>query len=118
MGKANNISRTKNTLVLILGLFAALTILSGQVYVNHVASNIEIKQDANDDESGEQEQFIVKAADAVSSTVHISVSHQLYFIQEILLAGEESEESTFIKLPKLSTFFTTLFRQIISPNAP
>lgn len=118
MKRILNISNTKNSLVLILGVFAALTILSSQVYMDQITPQYEVTQDTNTDDSGDHEQIMVKAADAVSSTVHITLTHQLYFIQEILLSEDDSEERTFIKLPKLSTFFTTLFRQIISPNAP
>lgn len=112
-----NISKSKNTMVLIMGILAALTILSGQVYNTQISPSVEVSQESNSGDADDQ-QTIVKTVDAVSTAAHVNLTHQFYFITEILHTEENHEESTYFELPKLSTFFTTLFRQIISPNAP
>ncbi len=106
-------------MILIVGMLAGLTILSGQVSQVQFAPSVEINEEANSDDSeGQKQQIVIKSADAVATTANISLTHQFYFINEILHSEENHEESTYFELPKLSTFFTTLFRQIISPNAP
>ncbi len=104
-------------MILIVGILAGLTILSGQVYHTQLASPVEVSQESTTDES-DQQQTGIKSADAVATTANINLTHPFYFINEILHSEENHEESTCFELPKLSTFFTTLFRQIISPNAP
>ena len=106
-------------MILIVGILAALTILSGQVYTTQLAAPTEVvSQEDSATSDAEQQQVIVKTVDAVSTSASVSLTHQFYFISEILHIQENHEESTFFELPRLSTFFTTLFRQIISPNAP
>jgi hypothetical protein len=105
-------------MILIMGILAALTILSGQVYTTQLTPAVEVSQEDTSSSDTEHQQTIVKAVDAVSTSANVSLTHHFYFINEILHIEENHEESTFFELPKLSTFFTTLFRQIISPNAP
>lgn len=113
-----NISKSKNTMILIMGILTALTILSGQIYNTQFSPSIELSQDSNSNDADDQQQTIVRTVDAVSTTAHVNLIHQFYFITEILYAEENHKESTYFELPKLNTFFTTLFRQIISSNAP
>ena len=104
-------------MILIMGILAALTILSGQVSTQ-LTPSMEMSQEDSTTSDTEQQPTIIKAVDAVSTSANVSLTHHFYFISEILHIEENHEESTFFELPKLSTFFTTLFRQIISPNAP
>jgi len=104
-------------MTLIVGILAAVIILSGQVSnTQSVPTNV-ITQQADED-TEDQQKSVLKAVDAVATSAAVSITHQFYFITEIFLPQENHEESAQIELPKLSTFFTTLFRQIISPNAP
>lgn len=105
-------------MILVVGILAALTILSGQVYNIRISPPVEISQEETADTDDQPEQTTIKAVDAVATTANVNLTHQFYFISEILHKEENHEESTYFELPKLSTFFTTLFRQIISPNAP
>jgi hypothetical protein len=105
-------------MILIVGILAALTISSGQVYQTQFTSPVEVGQDGNSEEADDQQHISIQSVDAMATTAHVNLTHQFYFITEILHTEENHEESTHFELPKLSTFFTTLFRQIISPNAP
>ena len=105
-------------MILIVGILAALTILSGQIYNTQFAPLVQISQEKAANTDDEQKEIIIKSVEAVSTVAHVNLTHQFYFISEILHKEGDHEESTYFELPKLSTFFTTLFRQIISPNAP
>jgi hypothetical protein len=118
MKTKSNIPKSKNTMILIMGILAAMTILSGQVYQTKFTAPVEISEDGTSDETDDQPQISIKSVDAVATAASVSLVHQFYFITEILHTEEKHEASTFLELPRLSTFFATLFRQIISPNAP
>jgi len=105
-------------MILVMGMLAALTILSGQVYNTQVNTPVELSQEESSDDAEDQQPTIIKSVDAAATTANLSLTHQFYFINEILHTEKDHTESTYLELPKLSTFFATLFRQIISPNAP
>ncbi len=120
MNKKLNISQKNRILVLLLGFVVALfTLAAGYVEPTKSldSSNEEVAQ-AADDQSPESQTYI-SAFDAIPNILQISLpAFEDYLIAEIILDTED--ESVIFELKELGTteFFKTLFRRIISPNAP
>lgn len=112
-----NISNYKRLASVLLGVVMAVVIVFGQVTSYDAPENIqENEQQTNEDSS--EDILVLKAADAIASSVQVNLTHQYYFISEIIFADEPSTSGWHIATPVLTTFMHTLFRQIISPNAP
>jgi hypothetical protein len=72
-----------------------------------------------DSESKNQNEtvYFSVSLNTVSSSGHIEVGQETICLFEIFEKTESDEAEAFITLP-VSKFFVTLFRAIISPNAP
>jgi hypothetical protein len=116
MEKLTKISNIKHTAGIALGILAALVILVSQsFYFDYVAkSECKVKTEKSD-----QEQTILKIGqEAVAQAANVTLHNVLHFISEIFL-DDSSEVHIDIKLqPEFNSLFNTLFRLIISPNAP
>lgn len=114
------ISNYKQLSTLILGLVMALVITVGQVTANNTSDKIQTQeqQDQQTDNDQAEEMLVLKAADAISTSVQVSLTHHYYFISEIIFDDQSKTDGWHIETPVLTTFMHTLFRQIISPNAP
>ena len=108
--------------MLFLGIGAALVILTSRsLYYAHSQDNQagteEVKRHAEPEDGEGQEQLTI-AEDAIASIVPLSVSHVLHFIADIFLPEKDKLNVEVDTTPELTTYFKTLFRRIISPNAP
>ncbi|UII22837.1 hypothetical protein [Fulvivirga ligni] len=121
------IRKFKHTIGLCIGVLAALVILTSETcYYSYMASyslatsgkdtTIDIKHDNKDDSNDHAILSISK--DAVSSVAHMNITQALHFITEIYSGSSEDVVEIPENIPDFNTYFKTLFRLIISPNAP
>ena len=111
------ISNLKRPATITLGVIIALILSVGQGgYFQNASfiSSVEVPSSENDD----QEVVMVQAVHAIASTVQHFVANALYFISELVFADEPKLLDAYLDTPYLETYLSTIFRQIISPNAP
>lgn len=86
--------------------------------VVQVKANTEQSEDGDATESS-QEVYVLQANVAINSFTPISLHQELYQIREIIL-DEVDDPQSALEVENLteSDHFRTLFRQVISPNAP
>ncbi|HEU5291069.1 MAG TPA: hypothetical protein VFU05_10525 [Cyclobacteriaceae bacterium] len=109
-------------LTLFAGIATAGVIVFSQLFyfqaANYCQKKAETEQhDQKKDGSGTETHISIPSS-SISSSSHIELTHDLSFILEALFESEPKEEEvTSITIP-VNRFFQTLFRFIISPNAP
>lgn len=111
--------KRKEIITLSFGILAALFILVGQANYYQVQLKAIQEVDMQDSEENSSEEVLrIFSNDAVSSAVHFHFNQVLHFITNIY--SEIVEEIRVYLVETLPTidFFETLFRRIISPNAP
>jgi hypothetical protein len=112
--------QTIHLLTVILGTILALAIVFSQVFLSQptTAKNT-VKTEQQKKDSTPSEDFHISAPSiTLPSSVHVHLNLDIYCLFEILL-GEKPEEFYLEDLPLYTQrFFQTLFRVIISPNAP
>lgn len=108
-------------LTLLAGIATAGVIVFSQLFYFQAANYCQEKKAATEQQEqkkGGTEAHISIPSSSISSSSHIELTHDLSFILEALFESESKEEEvTSISLP-VNRFFQTLFRFIISPNAP
>jgi hypothetical protein len=106
-------------LMLLAGIATAMVIVFSQLFYFQAATYCQKKVDAEQhDQKTGHESYISIPSSTISSTSHIEINQDLSFLLGILFeVKSEQEESTEIVFP-VDRFFQTLFRFIISPNAP
>jgi hypothetical protein len=119
MNKLFKISKLKDYLGITIGVFAAIIILFTQsFYFDYVAQaqyNVKIDKTEKTDKAP----TILKVGQvAVAHAVQVTFQNVLHFISNIYI--DESNSNHVDNKPQVSfnTLFVTLFRLIISPNAP
>jgi hypothetical protein len=114
-----SLSRHK-ILTLLAGIVTAGVIVFSQLFYFQAATYCQEKVDTeqHDEKSDAPESHISIPSSTISSTSSIEIHQDLSFILETLFEKKSEEETSYsISLPA-SKFFSTLFRFIISPNAP
>jgi len=107
---------------ILIGILAACTILFSQSFyysLDTVEPNVHVESQS-DDGGGDTEKgdLLSSANDMVSSVAQLSLEDiQLFFI-DIPLNIELNLSNLSEETIDIDEFFRTLFRQIISPNAP
>ena len=110
-------------LTLLAGIATAGVIVFSQLFYFQAANYCQAKKAATEQEEQKQKEDGTEAhisipSSSISTSSHIELTHDLSFILEALFESESKEEEvTNISLP-VNRFFQTLFRFIISPNAP
>lgn len=112
----------KNHLVILVFIFLGLTIMANQVTqpVTIVKSDIEADQGNDEDNPVTGEETIILQADLVFNSIsQVTPHYELYQIREIVL-DEVSDPLPVHEIPDISetNHFRTLFRKVISANAP
>jgi hypothetical protein len=107
-------------LTLLAGIATAAVIIFSQLFyfqaANYCQQKVETEQEAHKKDGTES--YISIPSSSISSSSHIEITQDLSFVLEILFEGESKEEEvTRISVP-VNRIFQTLFRFIISPNAP
>jgi hypothetical protein len=106
-----------------MGIITALVIVFSQVFYfqasNYAKKEVKKELGKSDEKSSDRDNsYITLPSISQSSSTHVEVGHESSFLQEILF--EDIKEKTHrLEIPfSLGSFFNTLFRVIISPNAP
>ena len=113
----------RHVTLLILGAVVALLIMVTQVgYYHFQHSIIDSRNSVAEEESQEKKDkipdFTTISYDAISTIFALNVQQYFHFIYEICLEPADKAEVAIVKLVRPSKYFLTLFRRIISPNAP
>lgn len=115
-------TKTHKNWTLFFGILTALVIVLSQLFWFQAATftkkvaETEQKKDAAKEAT--QEAQISLPSSSLPSTNTVVVEHDFSFIHEILFEKENSTEVSKSVLQTAGKFFQTLFRAIISPNAP
>ncbi len=120
MRKLINTAILKEGLALTLGIVAAIAILFSQtafVSEKHT-SDVETHQSSDDDNAENTHDITIIAQDAVSSIAQLTLANGLHFITDIDQNETETVKVHFDQKIDFNSYFKTLFRLIISPNAP
>jgi hypothetical protein len=110
------------TITAVFGLLLAVGILFSSFSTSGTNAEEKAKQaqsEKTDDDKSEQNICIVSAVTiAPSSVVTIQSNFIAHFLFEILQPGESEHTESADQLPHSEKLLLTLFRVIISPNAP
>ena len=107
-------------LTLLAGIVTAGVIVFSQLFYFQAANYCQEKVDTeqHDQKTDAPESYISIPSSTITSTTSIEINQDISFVLETLLEKESDEETNHsITLP-VNKFFQTLFRFIISPNAP
>lgn len=121
MARNEYISRYKHISGIALGVIAALVILFSQSFYFDYVAKIEGKtktEQTSDSDEDSGDTVIKMSQQALSSGVEISIQSVLHFIGQIYDEVEVELPSITFKTQGLTSYLQTLFRLIISPNAP
>jgi hypothetical protein len=107
-------------LTLLAGIATAGVIIFSQLFyfqaANYCQEKVDTEQQAHKKDGTES--YISIPSSSIASSSHIEITQDLSFVLEILFEGDSKEEEvTRISVP-VNRIFQTLFRFIISPNAP
>lgn len=107
---------------LFLGILTALVIVLSQLFWFQAATFTkkvaETEQKSDADKTNEGADYISIPSSSMPTTNTVVVEHDFTFLHEILFEKETSPEVSKSVLQTAGKFFQTLFRAIISPNAP
>lgn len=104
-------------LIVLLGM-TVLVYQTSQSYM-HVSQVVKTRNtEQSDQQEKGSEQQISLSQDVILSVSNIHLDQEFYQIKEILFGGEENEEEVPPTIERFTSYFRTLFRQVISPNAP
>ncbi|MDH5604775.1 MAG: hypothetical protein OEY51_12585 [Cyclobacteriaceae bacterium] len=113
----------RHVTLLILGAVVAILMMVTQVGYYHIRYSVidSIKIVTEEETQGKENKipdFTTISHDAISTIFALNVQQEFHFIYEICLESANKAEVALIKLVRPSKYFLTLFRRIISPNAP
>lgn len=114
------ISRYKHALGISLGIVAAIAVLFSQsCYYNYVAlEKSKVNTEVPGADGEEHHDVLTISKDAVTSAVQFTISQVLHLIGNIDLQNSDEVEVELEQTTDFNTYFRTLFRLIIAPNAP
>lgn len=120
MNSKTNISGKNRLLVILLGFTVALFTLASGYVKTDIAEEKETKEvTQTSDKKSPESQATLSVFDAIPNVLQINLPTFLdILISEIEIVIEEKLEIDQIREKGTTEFFRTLFRRIISPNAP
>jgi hypothetical protein len=105
-------------LMMVAGVVAAVVILFSQSFFYQAQSNLEkIKSEQSPDQDAKPT-FVSAPSDAVVNSSVEKVNEQVPSLLEELFTTDEEAKAVSIVPTLFASFFSTLFRASISPNAP
>lgn len=114
----SSIVRYKFNAGILLGMLAALVIVLTDITTVHVPVQEDIvSQTASDQDSGEDQQ-ISAGKDLVATVSQLTLHHAWHFIASIYTDEGQDQDTEGFEVREYNSWFRTLFRLIISPNAP
>ncbi len=112
----------KHPSVLLLLVLLGMSVLVYQTAHNYMQSSLvvsaKIINDAPNTNSEDQAEITVASQNVFLSVSTIQVDQAYHQIKEIVFGDDKKEKETHIATKYVSSFFKTLFQQVISPNAP
>ncbi len=107
-----NISTGKRLLLIFFAAFVSMYIIGQQPFQHHFPKQEKEKKEQK------SEEIVSVSCEAIVPFLQVSLHHGLYFIFEKV--QEEDHQIVSVPVTPLfnNSFFNTLFRLIISPNAP
>lgn len=109
-------------IALVLLILVGMSILVSQTAHSYIQSSIKVEatisDDATNSESQEPVETVTASQDVFLSVSTIHIDQELHQIKEIVFGDDKKEKHTHIVTKYVSSFFKTLFQQVISPNAP
>jgi len=104
-------------LLILLGM-SVLVFQTGHDYVQStISANAEVEGSSNSENNDTQE-IAVATQDVFLSVSTIHVNQSYHQIKEIVFGDNKKQKHTHVVSKYVSSFFKTLFQQVISPNAP
>ena len=106
-------------LTLLAGIATAALIVFSQLFYFQAANYCQKKADTehHNQKKDATENYISIPSSTISTSSHVEIHQDLSFVLEVLIDRESEEETVAISFP-VNRFFQTLFRFVISPNAP
>ena len=120
MRKSSYIKGLRQGLVFLLGLFVAVFVVTEEV-IDVQCENVADQQEQADQEEAPQQEVVYEyTCEALLPISGISIEpFQAILLAEINFESELNDEHPRLDVPLSdSPYYKTLFRQIISPNAP
>lgn len=111
------------SITLILGSLLAVAIICAQLFQFQSASSYASKKDIKteqqqNEQSNSEESVITLPSFSLPTSVHVSLTQEAHYLFEILFE-DVPEKTSNTEAPAFpEKLFNTLFRVIISPNAP
>ncbi len=119
MSRSKTISKYKSSIGLAIGVLAAVVILFTQSFYFNYAANAEYKVKTEQSDNSDKSETILKiGSEAVAQVAQVSLQNVLHFIANIYLDNSQQNHIEYSPQSLFNTYFHTLFRLIISPNAP
>jgi hypothetical protein len=108
---------------MVVGVITALVVVFSQVFyfqpTNYSKKEVKSEHGKKQEKSSENNHsYISLPSISQSTSTHVEVDHESSFLLEILFEGKEKETRSAEIPVFFGKFFHTLFRAIISPNAP
>jgi hypothetical protein len=108
---------------MVMGIITALVVVFSQVFyfqpTDYSKKETKSEQQKKQEKSSENNHsYISLPSISQSSSTHVEVDHESSFLLDILFEGKEKETRSAEVPIAFGRFFHTLFRAIISPNAP
>lgn len=98
---------------------SVLVYQTAHTYVqNNLAAYEQVIGDSGNTENQESQEVVSTTQNVFLSVSTIHVDQELHQIKEIVFGDDKKEKHTHIITKYVSSFFKTLFEQVISPNAP
>lgn len=107
--------------VMIFGSLTAVMVIVTQLFLfegKQETQDSTVKTEKTSDESSGDKALLSAAQPSVLSSFHAGLNHEAVFLFEILLDSREHNGWAPEVPVSLGKYFLTLFRTIISPNAP
>ena len=99
-----------------------MSVLVYQTAHSYVQSTIKVQAKVMDDsgnsDSQDSQEVIATTQNVFLSVSTIQLDQELHQIKEIVFGDDKKEKNTHVISKYVSSFFKTLFQQVISPNAP
>ena len=121
MRENKNIATFKEWLALTFGVLAAIAIVCSQTLPqNAELGSEEVKKElpAQSDDENDHHEIPTINQNVVSSFAQVTLTQSLHFISDIYQPEGDEVNVQLDQKVDFNSFFKTLFRLIISPNAP
>jgi len=111
----------KHPAVLLLLIMLGMSVLVYQTAHSYVQTTIVANNKVDDSsktESQDSQEIAIASQDVFLSVSTIHIDQAFHQIKEIVFGDSKKEKHTHTVTKYVSSFFKTLFEQVISPNAP